>query len=100
MRRLRRRPCRSPGTTGAYINIISQAKNIWQFHFFPILRARVVFIWMGVDANIAAKDLFNKSKKQRGRPAGKKDDVKAYFVHCFLKIRLSLDKRHKNEYNY
>jgi hypothetical protein len=35
------------------------------------------FRWVGVDADISAEDLFNKSKKKRGRPAGKGNDVKA-----------------------
>jgi hypothetical protein len=32
---------------------------------------------VGVDADISAEDLFSKSKRQRGRPAKKKDNIKA-----------------------
>jgi hypothetical protein len=35
------------------------------------------FRWSGVDEDLTAEDLFNKSKRQRGRPPEKKDGVKA-----------------------
>ena len=35
------------------------------------------FRWVGVDTDLTAEDLYNKDKRQRGRPAEKKDGVKS-----------------------
>jgi hypothetical protein len=42
-----------------------------------IFELRDGFRWVGIDETLTAEDLFDKSKKQRGRPAEKRDAVKS-----------------------
>ena len=58
---------------------LCQSKNNYA-EFDPpalLLELRDGFRWVGVDADLTAEDLYNKSKRQRGRPADKKDAVKS-----------------------
>jgi hypothetical protein len=61
------------------LRAICQSKNNYAECDPPALlfELRAGFRWVGVDDSISAEDLFNKSKKQRGRPAEKKDAVKS-----------------------
>ena len=61
------------------LRALCQSKNNYAEFDPPALlfELRDGFHWMGVGADISAEDLFNKSKKKRGRPARKGNDVKA-----------------------
>jgi hypothetical protein len=58
---------------------LCQSKNNYAEFDPPALlfELRDGFHWVGVDADLTAEDLYNKSKRQRGRPAEKKDSVKS-----------------------
>ena len=58
---------------------LCQSKNNYAEFDPPALlfELRDGFRWVGVDADLSAEDLYNKSKRQRGRPADKKDAVKS-----------------------
>jgi len=60
------------------LRALCQSKNNYAEFDPPALlfELRDGFRWVGVDADLTAEDLYNKSKRQRGRPAEKKDGVK------------------------
>ena len=61
------------------LRALCQSKNNYAEFDPPALlfELRDGFRWVGVDADLTAEDLYNKSKQQRGRPAEKKDAVKS-----------------------
>jgi len=61
------------------LRALCQSKNNYAEFDPPALlfELRDGFRWVGVDADLTAEDLYNKSKRQRGRPAEKKDGVKS-----------------------
>ena len=61
------------------LRALCQSKNNYAEFDPPALlfELRDGFRWVGVDADLTAEDLYNKSKRQRGRPSEKKDGVKA-----------------------
>jgi hypothetical protein len=61
------------------LRALCQSKNNYTEFDPPALlfELRDGFRWVGVDADLTAEDLYSKSKRQRGRPAEKKDSVKS-----------------------
>ena len=67
------------------LRALCQSKNNYAEFDPPALlfELRDGFRWVGVDADLTAEDLHNKSKRQRGRPAEKKDSVKSKVLRLF-----------------
>ncbi len=69
---------KEPDGKPSALRALCQSKNNYAEFDPPALlfELRDGFRWVGVDAELTAEDLFSRSKRQRGRPSGKKDSVK------------------------
>jgi hypothetical protein len=69
---------KEPDGKPSTLRALCQSKNNYAEVDPPALlfELRDGFRWVGVDSDITAEDLFSKPKRQRGRPARKRDSVK------------------------